>query len=98
MISKASVQRLRETYLGSEVVIYLKDMNVVTVNDDGNEVSIAAMTTGHVIDIDQNFYYLGTPDGEITRTIGHDVAQMVELAINKNAMELDFPTEEDEVH
>jgi hypothetical protein len=97
MISKASVTRLREIFLGQEVVVYLREMNVVTVNEEGQEISISAMTTGHVIEVDESFYYLGTPDGEVTRTISHDVAQMVEIAI-QSGLELDFPTEEDEVH
>jgi hypothetical protein len=94
-ISKGAVQRLRETFLGEDVIFYLKDMNVVTVNDDGQEISIAAMTPGHVIDVDADFYYLGTPDGVITRTISHDVAQMVEIALEPG---IELPSEDDEVH
>ncbi len=98
-IFKDAAKTLREIYLDEEIVIYLKDMNVVAVNEEGHTMEVTAMTTGYCIDVDQNFFYLGTPDGAITRTISHDVAQMVELVMPHDVdFTFDMPDEGDEVH
>ncbi len=98
MISKDAVDRLMEHFLNEDVVIYLRDMNVVVVNENQEEVSLSAMTTGFVLDIDQDYFYLGTPDGNVTRTISHDVAQMIELAIPKEEFDLDQLETGEEIH
>jgi hypothetical protein len=83
-ITLKTAKKLRGVFVDEEVVIYLKDMNVVTVDENQGEMKISAMIQGYVIDIDENFYYLGLPDGQITRTVSHETAQMVELlALNE---------------
>jgi len=96
-ISSKSVKKLKEQFLGQNVIVYLKDMNVVTVNEEGQELNITAMTEAHVVDIDQNYFYMGLPDGTITRIIQHEIAGMVELAFDQDA-EMQLPTDEDDVH
>lgn len=100
-ISKASLKRVRTHLLDEHVVIYLRDMNVVTAAPDGNEISITAMIEGYIIDIDEDFYYLGTPDGAITRVIPHELAGMVELAISEADQQMmahGLPSEDEDVH
>ncbi len=75
-------------------------MNVIAVNEAGGEMKVAAMTEGFCVDIDEDYFYLGTPDGAITRVIGHDVAQMVELAFNPDeiAITMEMPGVDEDVH
>lgn len=80
-ISAKALPKLRELFLDEFITIYLKDMNVVTVSEEGSEMKISAMTDGYCIDIDCDFFYLGLSDGTITRTVNHEIAQMVELNI-----------------
>lgn len=81
MISKLAVERLKNTFLCQEVVFFLKDLDVTTTDQDGNQVTSAAMVPGFVIDICENYWWVGTPDGQVSRVISHDVSPMVELAI-----------------
>lgn len=87
MISKQSVERLKAAFLAQEVVFFLKQMDVTTTDPDGNQITVAAMVPGFVIDICENFWWVGTPDGMVNRVISHDVAPMVEIAI-PGALEL----------
>lgn len=98
-ITPKSVKKLREIYLDEFVIIHLKDVNVVTVDENNNEVKIAGMIEGYVIDIDTNFYYLGLPDGSITKTIGHETAQIVEIQVQNNEFLMqDMPQPDEDVH
>ena len=97
-ITAAAARRLREIYLDQQVVVYLRDMNVVTVNEEHGEMKISAMAEGYVIDIDTNFVYLGLPDGTITRTINHDLAQMIEIAFGGELLDMDFATSDEDIH
>lgn len=99
-IKAKSVKRLQEAFLDEKVVIYLRGMNVVTVNEEGQSMEISAMTEGYIIDIDEDYYYLGNPDGEVTRTIGHDIAQMVELAFTEEdmIMQIELPENDEDMH
>jgi hypothetical protein len=57
------------------------------------------MMDGYVIDIDQDFYYVGLEDGTILKTVPHDVLGPVELAMETLGEEfIDFPTNGEEVH
>ena len=87
MISRTAVERLKENFLAQEVVFFLKAMDVTTVDENGHQITVAAMVPGFVIDICENYWWVGGIDGQITRVIAHDVAPMVELAI-PGAMEL----------
>jgi hypothetical protein len=99
MISKVAVKKLRDLYLDQMVTIYLKDMNVVTVDENSQEIGITAMRQGYVLDICQNYFYLGLPDGTITTTIAHELAQMVEIEFaGSELFDTDMPSSEDEVH
>lgn len=98
-ITSKAVRKLKAFCLDEEVTIYLKDMNVVTVDETQGELKISAMAQGYVIDIDENFYYLGTPDGQVTRTISHDTAQMVELMfVGSEFMDEDMPSPDEDIH
>lgn len=81
MITKAAVDKLKMAFLAQEVVFFLKQMDVTTTDTEGNQITVAAMVPGFVIDICENFWWVGTPDGEVHRVISHDVAPMVEIAI-----------------
>ncbi len=99
MITKSAAKYLREIYVGEYVTLYLKDMNVITVNEDQQEVSITAMRQAIVVDVDQNFFYLGLPDGMITSTVAHELAQMVEIEfIDQGMMDQDMPQPGEETH
>ncbi len=87
MISKLSVERLKNVFLAQEVVFFLKNMDVTTMDEGGNQITVAAMVPGFVIDICENFWWVGTPDGLVNRVIAHDVAPMVEIAV-PGALEL----------
>jgi transposase len=96
MINIKAVRKLRRIFLDEEVTIYLRDVNVVTVDEEGQQVKVTAMAQGYVLDIDENFYYLGLPNGTITRTINHDIAQMVEILFEASEyMDSDIPLDED---
>ncbi len=98
-ISKSSAKKLREIFVGEEVTIFLKDMNVVTVDEEHGSMEITAMAQGHVVDICESYYYLGLPDGMITRTISHETAQMVEIMfIQDDFMDGGFPENEMEIN
>lgn len=98
MISKSAVERLKETFLAQEVVFFLKQMDVTLSDQEGNQTTVAAMVPGFVIDICENFWWVGTPDGMVTRVISHEVAPMVELAI-PGAMEImEFNENGEDVH
>jgi hypothetical protein len=81
MITKAAVERLKNAFLTQEVIFFLKQMDVTTADQEGNQITVAAMVPGYVIDICENFWWVGSPDGQVTRVISHDVAPMVELAV-----------------
>ena len=98
-ITAKAAKKLRGVFLDEEVTIYLKDMNVVTVDENAGEMRISAMAQGYVIDIDEDFFYLGLPDGEITRTINHETAQMVEITFTPDAfMDQDLVGPDEDVH
>lgn len=87
MITKNAVERLKASFLAQEVVFFLKQMDVTTTDENGHSITVAAMVPGFVIDICENFWWIGGPDGIVTRVISHEVAPMVELAV-PGAMEM----------
>ncbi len=95
-ISAKAVKRLKDAFVDQTVIIYLKGMNVIVANEEQQEMNIAAMIESYIIDIDENYLYTGTPDGNITRIISHDTAQMVELQLNGDMMEM--PSFDEDVH
>lgn len=95
-ITSKAAKKLRSIFLDEQVTIFLKDMNVVTIDENAQEMKITAMAQGYVVDIDEDFYYLGLPDGEITRIVSHELAQMVELMFaGSDIMDNDMPVDED---
>lgn len=101
-ITAKALKNLKTQYLGANVIIYLKDMNVVTVNGDGEQMSISAMVQALIIDIDEDFFHTGLPDGTITRSIKHEIAGMIEISLSPDDEMMmlgeDMPTDESEVH
>lgn len=98
-ITAKAAKKLRNIFLDTDVTVFLRDMNVVSVDENQQEVKISAMVQGYCIDIDENFYYLGTPDGEITKTVNHDIAQMVEVMYLVNDfLEQDLVGSDEDVH
>lgn len=99
-ISAKALKKLRNNFLDEEVIIYLKDMNVVTVNEEGQEISISAMTQAYIVDIDEDYIYTGLPDGTVTRVISHAIGPMIEISFpaDEQMMGIDMPTDESEVH
>lgn len=99
-ISKGTAKRLREIWLDEIIIIYLKGMNVTTVNESGEEIKISAMCDGYVVDIDEEYFYLGLEDGTVMKTIHHDTIGIVELAdFGSNEFFNDnVPRPDEEVH
>lgn len=90
---------MREAFLDENVIIYLKDMNVVTATPEGNEIAITAMIQGYVVNIDTDFLYLGQEDGTILKAIQHQPGQLIELEIpNMQGLIPDYPESEEDVH
>ena len=99
MISKIALRKLRDIYLDEQITIYLRDMNIVTVNEQQGEVKISPMVEGLVIDIDQDYYYLGLPDGSILKTIPHATVGLVEITFQGGQLtDADLPTSDEEIH
>lgn len=78
-ITAKAARKLKSVYIDEQVIIYLRDMTIATVDENNQEVKLTAMIEGYVVDIDQDFLYLGLPDGTITKTVAHELAQLVEL-------------------
>ncbi len=98
-ISKDSAKNLREIFVDEFIIIYLKDMNVVTTDAEGQEFKISAMIEAYVIDIDMNFYYCGLPDGTVTKTVPHESIGLVEISMPMEQMiSPDYPTPDEDVH
>lgn len=99
MISKSAAKKLRDIYKGQMITIFLTNMNIVTVTEEQQEISVTAMRSGFCIDVDQDYFYLGLPTGETTSTVKHELAQMVEIEFNGSDMlDFDFPETEGDVH
>lgn len=98
MTSKSAVRKLRQIYLGETITIYLREMNIVTVNEAQGEVKISPMIEGHVIDIDQDFFYLGLPDGSVLRTIPQASVGLIEMTAINQFIDEDLPTDEDTIN
>lgn len=99
VLSKSALKKLKEIFVDEMVTFYLRDLNVVSVNEENQEVKISAMSDGYVIDVDSNYYYVGLTDGTITRTIPHDTIAMTELTFaGGQLIDEDMPTNDDEVH
>lgn len=95
MISKNAVRKLREIYLDETITIYLREMSIVTVNESQGEVSMSPLIEGYFIDVDQDFIYLGVPDGTIFRTIPHATVGLMEITEINQFISEDMPTDED---
>lgn len=99
LISK-TLKRLRSHFLDEHVIIYLRDMNVVAVDENQQEIKISAMIETYIVDIDENYLYTGLPDGTITRVIQHEIAPMIEIAVSveDQLLEMNLPSEDEDVH
>lgn len=75
-------------------------MNVVTVTPDGSELALSAMTEAYIVDMDENYLYLGLPDGTVTRVIQHEIAPMIEIAMSAEdqVMAMELPGDGEDVH
>jgi len=95
--SKSSLKSLKQCFLSEYVIFYLKDMQIPLVSPEGDEMTINGMTEGLVIDIDENYYYLGEEDGTINKVVSHNSVGIVEIAPNDDGYEPIFslPSDED---
>lgn len=99
MISKAAAQRLLELYVGELIVVHLKNMNIVTTNENQEMIELSPMVEGFVVDIDRNFIYLGTADGMVLKTLTHDVVGIIEVNnLMEEMLSNDMPVSEGDVH
>jgi hypothetical protein len=99
MTSKNAVRKLLEIYLDENIIIYLRDMNVVAINESQGEVKISAMIEGYVVDIDQDYFYLGSSsDGVIVKTIPHHTIGLIELAVEASPLNSDMAEHDEDVH
>lgn len=98
-ISKTAAKKLFNIYVDEHINVFLRDMNVVTVNEEQGEVKISMVADGYCIDVDQDFIYLGLPDGTITKTISHNLGQFIEIAFSGGELlDNDFPTDDMEIN
>ncbi len=99
MISKKAAQKLIECFAGEVVVFYLKDMKIAAVSEDGEQMMFNGMIDGLVVDIDETFFYLGDDDGNINKTVRHDIIAITEIAEHDPTEQLimGLPNE-DEIH
>jgi hypothetical protein len=98
MISRTAAKRIFEIYVDEIVTIYLRDMNVVSVNESQQEVKISPMIEGLLIDVDTEYIYLGLEDGSILRSIPHATVGLIELSTLMSMIDQEMPDVGDEVH
>ncbi len=98
MISKTAARKLCQMYLDETLTVYLRDMNIVTVNQEQSEVKISPMVEGYVIDIDQDHIHLGLPDGSVLKSIPHSSVGLIEMSFVAQMIDADMPTSDEEVH
>lgn len=98
MISKKAVKTLIDLYLGDNVILYLKGMNVVIPNEEGGSMNISAMLQGTVMDIDDTFIHLG--DGNMTgKSIYHENIGLIETTlVDDTILAFDFPSNDSEIN
>lgn len=98
-ISGRALKNLRATYLDQQVIVYLKNMQVVAPTEDGNGMNITAMISGLVVDIDSDFYHLGLPDSTILKSVPIIDAGLIEIMIAaEDQIMFELPNDGDEVH
>lgn len=95
MIPKTSVKTLLELYMDEVISIFLRDMHVVTANEEGNEIRISSAVEGYVIHIDQTHIHLGLEDGTITKSIPHETVGLIEIQFSGQMMDQDMAVDED---
>ena len=98
MISKGAVKTLFDLYMGDNVILYLKNMNVVVGNDETGQMEISAMISGIIMEIDQDFIHIG--DGEmITKSIYHENVGLIEsMLVDESLISLDLPENDLEIN
>lgn len=79
MTSK-NVKKLKELFLDELVVFYLKEMTVASFDENGDQMKISGMTDGFVVDIDEDYFYVGDDEGNIEKAINREVIAIVEIA------------------
>lgn len=94
-LSKASVKLLSESYLGQQVVVFLKDLNITTFDEEAGEARISMAIDGIVVEIDADFLHLGLPDGSITRSIPHTSVGLIEIMFTAETLDMDLPVDGD---
>lgn len=96
-INKASVKALAKQYLDEVIVVHLNNIQVVTVDEGGHEMKIAAMIDGLVNEIDQDFIHLTSREG-FPRTIPHSMVGLIELAVLEEDLSFAMPENGEEIH
>ena len=100
-MTQKTLRNLKECFLGEVVVFYLRDMNVAAFTDEGDQLKISGMIDGLVVDIDEDYYYLGDDEGGIEKVISHDSVAVVEIAKTDEGIfdrMMGFPSEEEDIH
>jgi len=99
MTSK-TIKKLKDIFLEELVVFYLKEMKVAAYDEENEELKISGMVEGYVIDIDEDFYYLGNEEHDFEKVISHNVIAMVEIAqLDLTAIEgLNYPEDKGDLH
>jgi hypothetical protein len=98
MISKLAAKRIFEIYVDEMVTVYLRDMNIISVAENQQEVKISPMVEGLVVDVDTEYIYLGMPDGSILKTIPHQSVGLIEITFVAELIDADMAQSDDEVH
>lgn len=77
-ITQESAEALRDAFMERPVIVYLKDMQIIMPGPE-NDLAVSAMSEGFVVDIDEDFVYLGLEDGTVTRALSHAAIGIMEL-------------------
>lgn len=80
-ISKTAAKKLRDLYLGEIVIIHLRDLNLIIMDEQHGEVKVAPMIEETIFDIDEAFVYTGNVEVGVTKTIPHESIGLIEISL-----------------
>lgn len=98
-ITKDAVKTLKNSFVGCLVIIHLKDIVIPIIGPNEEDFDVNAMIDGFVVDIDQDFVYLGLEDGSILRAVPHASIGPIDIAMDNQPSLIDsFPSDDQEIH